>query len=314
MWWMIRFLRAGVKCFARVGGRSGSPEYELHVLRQDPDADIALCYINHDGPQSLEYLSCAGTDVDRAEVAIHAYGFSDQGMITADGSMFPSVWRNGWFWRTDATVAKGFSGGPVTDSAGKLVAIVSRGFTDRQGQNYVTPITMAEGMLSSIGIEIDDPPTIVHVWQQEPTRHDGGGAISTGPMRVERTLNRMEPADEQVGWLRFVDSTRLEIQPGRYLITASAPAAGVRRHVLALEDSAGVVLCSGTTAYSSEGDNQETRATLCGQFEIQETSRISLAHRVEFRQAGMPWQLGHSNSVFTQLPSVYAEATITKLR
>jgi hypothetical protein len=128
-----------------------------------------------------------------------------------------------------------------------------------------------------------------------------GGTFTSGAWRV-RTLNEVDQNDLPSASL---SSDTITLGPGNYYIEWSAPAYKVNRHQSILYNvTAGSTWVQGSSEYSSQSYNNQTKSLGSGQFTLGETSDLQIWHRCEFTHATFGFGVDSNfgiNSIYTQV-------------
>lgn len=197
---------------------------------------------------------------------------------------------------TVAFVLEGSQGPPggIVEWTGEWVT--STAYTENQavshnGSSYVAIQDHTSGAASEPGVGVDwedfwmllaegtaglfDAYAII---RDEKTANTAGGAFTSGSWQ-KRTLNTI--ASDPDGIVISLSASQFVLDPGTYLIRASAPAYRVDRHKAKLRDvTAGSDAIIGTSEYSnSSNDYASNRSFVTGRITIAAQTTFELQHR-----------------------------------
>jgi S1-C subfamily serine protease len=140
-----------------------------HVLGFDYDADLAV--VQPDSPGDVPTLTLGNSDLVLPTQEVTAFGYPFGNMLALDKDAYPSITVNSGkvtalrkekgelaLIQVDALVNPGNSGGPVMDSAGKVIGLVESGVPGA-GLNFATPVARLKKMLDGPLVVID-PSTV----------------------------------------------------------------------------------------------------------------------------------------------------------
>ncbi len=124
------------------------------LVARDPGSDLALLKTNPDGLIPIKYAPDESARVGSLVLAVGRPGpegtMATMGIISALGGS----WRTArgsqldHFVRTDATLYPGFSGGPLVDAMGRIVAVNS--WTLSQGAGLAIPVGTATRLVQAL--------------------------------------------------------------------------------------------------------------------------------------------------------------------
>ena len=127
---------------------------QARIVGRDPGSDLALLKVDPDGLTPIDHAPDSSARVGSLVLAVGRPGpagtMATMGIISAVGGS----WRTArgsqldHYVRTDATLYPGFSGGPLVDAAGRLVAVNS--WTLSQGAGLAIPVSTAARLVQAL--------------------------------------------------------------------------------------------------------------------------------------------------------------------
>jgi hypothetical protein len=146
----------------------------------------------------------------------------------------------------------------------------------------------------------------VTLWEEQPTGTKGG--TFTSGTWVTRTLNRIYPAT--LPWISL-SANQFTLQPGTYLIEASAPAIQVNSHQLRLYNiTDAAVEAQGTAEYANRDYFMQTRSSVTAVVTLAVVKTFSLEHRCLTTQG----ENGLGNAASFGSSEIYTQVKILKYR
>ena len=131
-----------------VGAKDGT-RLRLSPMGLDEARDVALWQL----PQAVGCRPALGLSVDRPAVSEELMGLGfPQGLgMTPISLKLANLFGPSGTMIVDGYLSRGTSGGPVLNRAGLVVGIIRGGHPSSASENHVTPITMASGLLQTVG-------------------------------------------------------------------------------------------------------------------------------------------------------------------
>ena len=146
----------------------------------------------------------------------------------------------------------------------------------------------------------------VTLWEEQPTGTKGG--TFTSGTWVTRTLNKIYPAS--LPWISLA-ADQFTLQPGTYLIEASAPACQVSSHQLRLYNiTDAAVEAQGTAEYANHDYFMQTRSSVTAVVTLAVVKTFRLEHRGLITQD----ENGLGNAASFGSSEIYTQVKILKYR
>lgn len=134
------------KILARIGSRfKGGEPIELKHVERDRQADVALLKFVRRGQWKVAPMR--GGPPPKGK--IFALGFPLNDDFTSVSGEITNSGLGGGEWRTDLRIQRGNSGGPVFDTAGKLVALAAGGVPQEPDFKTILSISVAQELLKN---------------------------------------------------------------------------------------------------------------------------------------------------------------------
>ena len=138
------------------------------------------------------------------------------------------------------------------------------------------------------------------------------GGTSTALTVTTRELNSLKGDVEFIS----LSSNQITLQPGKYEITASAPAYDLNRHQIFLYDSTSLsYIINGSSEFADTGGTGQTRSMLDGVLDITTTTTYEIRHWTEGTSTGGNG-LGVASDIHASNPQteeVYTQVKITRI-
>lgn len=133
-------------------------QLEAKIVGSDPEADVAILKVDHDGLVDLPFADSSKTRVGDFAVAIgNPFGLGQtvtSGIISALGRTGLGIEGYEDFIQTDASINPGNSGGALVNLRGELIgintAILASGGTGNVGIGFAIPINMARQLTDQL--------------------------------------------------------------------------------------------------------------------------------------------------------------------